>query len=219
MRPSEDLLLRLRWDDLLCPFVTSPVSSETTFSELAARYSDPERHYHNLVHIGEMLVMVDVHAPAASNIAALRFAVWFHDAVYDSRAKDNEERSVELAMRVLPGLGVTAEMTANVARLILLTKTHHADPDDLDGQVLLDADLAILGAREPRYDEYAAAIRREYAWVPDEAYRTGRRAVLETFLKRPRIYFIESLFNLREERARKNIGKEIERLSSDSLAK
>ncbi len=103
--------------------------------------------------------------------------------------------------------------------MILLTKAHHAEPDDRDGQVLLDADLAILGAEESRYDEYAAAIRREYAWVPDEAYRTGRRGVLETFLKKPRIYFTDTLFFLREERARKNLAKEIERLSRDSLPK
>jgi predicted metal-dependent HD superfamily phosphohydrolase len=206
---SEHLLARLQsnWPEL----------GGSLGTDLIARYSNPERHYHNLVHIREMLDIVDVHIASDKNLSAVRFAVWFHDAIYDTRAKDNEERSAELGTRVLPGLGVSAEVTANVARLILLTKTHHAESNDHDGQVLVDADLAILGARESRYDEYAAAIRREYAWVPDEAYRIGRCAVLETFLKRPRIYLKESIFCLREEQARKNLAKEIERLSNTSV--
>jgi predicted metal-dependent HD superfamily phosphohydrolase len=216
MRPSEDFLARLRtaWDDVLRPFDAPLTPRATTFSGLAARYSEPGRHYHNLVHIGEMLGIVEELAGRAPEGTAVRLAVWFHDAVYDSRAKDNEERSAELATSTLLVLGAPATTTATVARLILLTKTHHANADDRDGLILLDADLAILGAEAPRYDEYAAAIRREYAWVADEAYRTGRRGVLGTFLKRPRIYFTDTLFGQREERARKNIGNEMDRLAS-----
>jgi predicted metal-dependent HD superfamily phosphohydrolase len=209
MRPTQDLLGRLQgyWPD----------HSGQVGTDLIARYSEPARHYHNLTHIGEMLEIVESLANVVSDMTAMRLAVWFHDAVYDSRAKGNEERSTDLATRCLSEMGLSAEVIARVARLILLTKAHQAEPDDLDGQVLLDADLAILGADKSRYNEYATAIRREYAWVADEDYRIGRIAVLQTFLKRPRIYFTDTIYRLREEPARKNIAKEIERLSNTSI--
>ena len=96
-----------------------------------------------------------------------------------------------------------------VAALILKTKTHSAG-DDADAQVLLDADLAILGAGEPAYRIYAEQIRQEYAWVPESEYRTGRQRVLQTFLDRPRIYHVLSR---REAAARRNLAAEIARLA------
>jgi predicted metal-dependent HD superfamily phosphohydrolase len=95
------------------------------------------------------------------------------------------------------------------AALILKTKTHVAG-DDADAQVLLDADLAILGASEAEYQAYAENIRREYAWVPEADYRKGRRQVLHNFLTRPRIYhFLSHL----EQPARRNLADEIARLA------
>lgn len=131
------------------------------FSDLAARYSHPDRHYHTLEHIANMLDALEGICPAAGTVLSL--AAWFHDAVYDSRARDNEERSAELARSVLPGLGVSAAVVAEVVRLILLTKCHQVAATDGPGCALIDADLAILGATSDEYDRYAAAIRREYA--------------------------------------------------------
>jgi predicted metal-dependent HD superfamily phosphohydrolase len=210
-------LLRHPRDEAIRLFRHSTTNGDRILATLWERYSEPGRHYHNLTHIDETLEIVECLANCVSDLTAVRLAVWFHDAVYDTRAKDNEERSADLATKQLSELEFSTEVIARVARLILLTKTHQAEPSDRDGQVLLDADLAILGAEGPRYDEYAAAIRREYAWVADEDYRIGRGAVLETFLNRPRIYFTDTLFGLREAHARKNIEKEIERLSSDSF--
>src|SRR5947209_4025145 len=85
-------------------------------------------------------------------------------------------------------VGADAPLLDEVARLVLLTKTHATGPDDRSGQALLDADLAVLGADPADYDRYAADIRREYAWVPEDAYRDGRRRVLEGFLRRPRLF-------------------------------
>jgi predicted metal-dependent HD superfamily phosphohydrolase len=99
------------------------------------------------------------------------------------------------------------------ARLILLTRTHEAGPDDRAGRTLLDADLAVLSADEPAYDAYADAIRREYAWVPEADYRAGRRRVLERFLVRPRIYFTMEMAEA-EPKARANLRREIGRLGS-----
>jgi predicted metal-dependent HD superfamily phosphohydrolase len=79
--------------------------------------------------------------------------------------------------------------------------------------VLLDADLAILAATEAEYSRYAQAIRHEYAWLPENEYRAGRRGLLERFLALDRIYRTEKMFQAGEEQARRNMRKEIEGLS------
>jgi predicted metal-dependent HD superfamily phosphohydrolase len=114
---------------------------------------------------------------------------------------------------LLTPLGVPDETLKHVATMIRATA--HADirEVDADSAVLHDADLAILSAEPRRYARYAADIRREYAWVDDEAYRAGRAKVLASFLNRPRIYRTERMHSVAEGAARKNIRAEIEQLS------
>ena len=176
------------------------------FADLAARYGEPGRHYHTLDHVRAVLDRIDALWPDAP--PALRLAAWLHDVVYDSRAADNEERSADYARAVLPALGVPSDVIEETARLILLTRSHETDSDDRAGRTLLDADLAVLSADAPTYDAYAAAIRREYAWVPEPDYRAGRRRVLERFLVRPRIFLTMEMAEA-EPRARDNLRREI----------
>jgi predicted metal-dependent HD superfamily phosphohydrolase len=185
--------------------------------DLAARYRAPDRHYHNLDHIAAVLdVAQAVAGPSPS--PALLVAAWFHDAVYDPRAADNEERSAALARTLLGPHGVAEAMISEAGRLVLLTKTHRCADDDRDGQVLLDADLAVLGEDADTYDAYARAIRREYAWVADEDYRKGRSRVLENFLERERIYWTDIMYRAAEERARRNLRREIAALASEGAS-
>ncbi len=58
----------------------------------------------------------------------------------------------------------------------------------MNALVLIDADLAILGASPANYQDYARKIRQEYAWVAVEDYRHGRTKILEKMLSRRRIY-------------------------------
>lgn len=144
----------------------------------------------------------------ANHLNALTLAAWLHDLIYDSKASDNEERSAEFAERLCEKLSIPEDRL--VASLILKTKTHDAG-EDVDARVLIDADLAILGAGEPIYRDYAEKIRQEYAWVPEAEYRKGRRQVLENFLDRTTIYhFLRHL----EEPARRNLAAEISQLAS-----
>jgi predicted metal-dependent HD superfamily phosphohydrolase len=204
MPPTTDAL-----HESLHHFGVARESCEAVFADLVRRYEEEGRHYHNLRHLAEVLAVVDSFAGEPTDLAAVRLAAWFHDAVYDSRAKDNEEQSAALAETVLNGFGLPPPLVAEVRRLILLTKTHATGAEDRAGHILLDADLAILGADEGRYDEYAAAIRREYAWVDEPAYRAGRGQVLEGFLRRPRLYFTDRLFASHEARARENLRREL----------
>ncbi len=176
--------------------------------ELVARYGEPHRRYHTAAHLEAVLDHVDALAHGAANPDLVRLAAWFHDAVYDPGRGDNEERSARMAERALPELGLPAEAVATVARLVRLTTTHAPGPDDADGAVLCDADLAILASSPEEYAAYAAAVRQEYSFVPDEAFRQGRAAVLRSLLDLPAIFHIADL----EDRARNNIHAELARL-------
>jgi predicted metal-dependent HD superfamily phosphohydrolase len=205
--------LRPRWLELTKELGCSLDASGSAFEDLADRYSDDSRHYHTLDHIQAVLDTVWGSEPGACDAVALDLAVWFHDAIYDTQAADNEERSAEHAKVVLRSLGVDSAMCDEVGRLILLTKTHRTAADDRDGLLLLDADLAVLGAPEPAYDRYSRDIRREYAWVPQEAYRLGRQRVLRSFLERPWIYHTERMRARLEDQARRNLTHEVTALT------
>ena len=176
---------RERWHNLLRSWNVDPIQADQKFDEIRRAYAGPGRFYHTLDHVLAVLATVESLASFAKNLNAVKLAAWLHDVIYDSKASDNEERSAEYAERLCEELAIPEGH--RVAALIRKTKTHDAG-DDVDAQVLLDADLAILGASEADYQAYAENIRREYAWVPEPEYRKGRRQVLERFLTRPRIF-------------------------------
>ena len=194
------------WDRWRSLFPTTPKTLLLkTFEQISSAYSSPERHYHTLTHLSQVLSVLDQFQPAIT----VQLAAWFHDIVYDSQAQDNEEQSAEFAEEMLTLLSIDSSAIATVRQLILCTKTHQAY--DSDSAILLDADLSILGADPFEYQNYAAAIRREYTWVSDADYRIGRRRVLEKFLSRDRIFL--RLDHL-EAQARHNLQTEIHNLEN-----
>ena len=175
---------------------------------LCEAYDDPARGYHDLRHLAEVLEHLDELMPHDHPARdALLLAAWFHDAVYDA-AGENEERSARLAEHEL----VDTPCADEVARLVRLTETHRPAADDHDGQLLCDADLAILAAPPQRYDDYTAGVRAEYAQVPDQAFRAGRRQILQELLARPTLFYTAQARERWEARARANMQAEIERL-------
>lgn len=176
---------------------------------LVAAYST-DRGYHDLRHLAEVLERIE--ELGGGDDVELALAAWFHDAVYDG-APDDEELSARLAESELAGSGVDV---AEVARLVRLTVRHDPAPDDHRGQVLSDADLAILAADPERYAEYAAGVRHDYAAVPDDDFRAGRRAVLEELLARDALFRTDHARREWEPRARANIADEIARLQARS---
>ena len=182
------------------------------FDALAGYYSGPGRFYHNLHHVAEMLRLLDSLGVGPPKDEAVCFAAWFHDAVYDTRRNDNEERSAELAAGCLAQLSAPPEIVDAVRRLILATKRHEAEGLSPGAALFLDSDLAILGAPEEIYLQYRAAIRKEYAWVEDAVYRRERRRILENFVARDRLYFTDELRARLEAQARRNLRDEIQAL-------
>ncbi|MEI8376181.1 MAG: hypothetical protein WCJ35_25455 [Planctomycetota bacterium] len=202
-----DSLSHQKWHDLLSVWTVDPTLADVMFEDVSKRYAGSGRFYHTLDHIGAVLETVESLGSFAQNPNAVTLAAWLHDVIYDSRTSDNEERSAEYAERWCRKLSIPQGHL--VALLILKTKTHDAG-DDVDAQVLIDADLAILGASKPAYRAYSENIRQEYAWVPEGNYRMGRQQVLEGFLSKPGIY---RLLGHIEEPARRNMAAEIARLA------
>ncbi len=210
--PERLTAMQGQWVRLLGGFGVPVAEAYAPFDRLVAAYSEPPRHYHTLEHLGELFRVVGRLASGIADMPAVQFAVWYHDAVYDPKATDNEERSADWAEADLKSWGV-ADSTWVIVRALIIATKHTAEVADTpDAAAFLDADLAILGAAEARYARYAADIRREYEWVPDDQYRAGRRAVLEGFLNRERIYRTAVMFEEGEGAARRNLTAEIERL-------
>jgi predicted metal-dependent HD superfamily phosphohydrolase len=199
------------WQRLLTRCGTSP--DDIVLNRLLAAYDGPGRYYHNLHHLRAVLQKLHLFSAALPS-PALELAAWFHDAVYDPRTTDNEERSAALARQELLRLGLPADLTERVAELVLCTRDHRAPAKDTEAPVLLDADLAILGAAPAAYTTYARAIRQEYAWVPDAEYRAGRCRVLTAFLERPRLFMTEQAWRALEEQARHNLTGELAELGA-----
>ncbi|GHA84479.1 hypothetical protein GCM10010330_43350 [Streptomyces tendae] len=181
--------------------------------DLLARWQEPQRRYHTLAHLTAVLDHVDALAQHADDVDVVRLAAWFHDAVYRPDRSENEERSARLAERALPEAGVPAARTAEVARLVRLTVTHAPAADDRDGQVLCDADLAILASPPSAYAAYTAAVREEYHFVPNDAFREGRAAILRQLLDLPSLFHTPHGRREWEATARHNLTGELEMLS------
>jgi predicted metal-dependent HD superfamily phosphohydrolase len=200
--------LSARWHALAARLAIAQAPAAILLNELIRAYSEPGRHYHNLGHIAQLLELLDQHGLDLRGRDAIELAIFFHDAVYVPIRSDNEAASAALARARLTALGGTETLVREVERLILATRhgTAHADAgSDPDLALLLDLDLSILCAERAVYAAYAAAIRNEYAVVPDLIYRPGRRRVLVEFLARPRIYATPRLYEAWEAAARANL--------------
>lgn len=202
------------WVKLLAQFQVSEPSARQAFDQLVHEYAQGERHYHTLAHVHDVLNTIRRFATDTHNLPTLQLAAWFHDAIYDSRADDNEIRSAELAESMLADLGLPAGIIHETNRLIRLTQTHTTTLDDHNGHLLLDADLAPFANPHAQFEQNSANIRREYAWVPAEQYRTERIRILQSFLDRDRLFYTPQLFAQLEQPARQNIQSEITRLQA-----
>lgn len=192
--------------------------SEAVRDDLLARYAERHRHHHDQRHLHEVLVALDDLADGAPVGPSVRLAAWFHDAVYDGVAGDDEAASADLARRELAGLGLDGALVERVATMVEATAGHltpgEATEVDDDTALLLDADLSILAADAPRYDLYAAGIRAEHPDVDEARFRAGRAAALRTLSSRDALFHTEAGRRRLEPAARANLARELGRLSA-----
>ncbi|AXK35514.1 hypothetical protein DVA86_25540 [Streptomyces armeniacus] len=209
------LLARVRADAPASGPALDPAPDPAAYgANLLARWAEPQRRYHTTDHLRAVLDHVDALAGHAADPDAVRLAAWFHDAVYRPDRSENEERSAHLAERALAEAGVPADRTAEVARLVRLTAGHDPAPGDTNGEVLCDADLAVLAGSPEAYAHYAAAVRQEYGFVPDDAFRAGRKQVLHQLLALPHLFRTPYGRTHWERTARHNVRAELDLLSA-----
>jgi predicted metal-dependent HD superfamily phosphohydrolase len=183
-------------------------TSRTEWAAVMDAWSQPHRRYHDLAHLAAVLGVVAQLDGAATDPAAVRLAAWYHDVVYEPTSGDNEQVSAERARAGLRGL-VPDERIAEVERLVLLTAGHDPEPEDANGAVLCDADLAVLAGPPEAYIAYASAVREEYGHLSDEDFTRGRIAVLESLLALPALYRTPEAARLWTETARANLTAEL----------
>lgn len=189
----------------------SPKGSDIIFKDLLVRYSEPHRVYHILEHIVAMLDCLNTINEAEQEIMELALAIWFHDAVYDTKTRDNEEQSALLAKEASGKLGLPDAFGEQVSNLVLATK-HTAGQPDRVAQIMGDLDLAIFGKSEKEFDTYEIGVRKEYAEIPYPDFAATRSKILQSFLDRPSIYLTHHFREMHELTARKNLKRSIEQL-------
>jgi predicted metal-dependent HD superfamily phosphohydrolase len=183
------------------------------YRDVLLRYSEPHRHYHTGQHLAECFEKVQEIISLAEHPAEVLVGLWFHDAIYDTQRHDNEQRSADWARSAAGGLGARAESAQRIHDLIMFTR-HSTAPVGVDAQVLVDADLSILGAPPARFQEYEAQVRSEYAWVPDEMFRSTRAKILKELLGRSRVYSTVPFQQRYEAQARRNLRNSLEGLEA-----
>ena len=211
--PTEDTSVESLRGELMRRWEATLPHQEQMAADLLTRYAEPHRHYHTARHLAQVLRMTDELAED-HDLFLVRLAAWFHDAVYaiPPGQVPNEEASARLAVRELSRVGLEQEDLTQVARLVRLTATHIPGSRDPEGELLCDADLSILAAPPDEYAAYTAAIWAEYAAIPEEAFITGRLAIL-TSLSEGEI-FRTNKGRVLAEAARANVAAECAALQS-----
>jgi predicted metal-dependent HD superfamily phosphohydrolase len=183
------------------------------FNRLCGAYGESHRHYHTSEHIQHCLDELDKVRHLATEPDEVELALWFHDAVYVTRASDNERKSAEWAAEFLGANGVDRGRIERVSGLIMAT-THAASADDPDAKLLVDIDVSILGADRETYAIFERDVRKEYWWVPGPLFRRTRAKILESFLTRSSVYSTAHFRERLESAARENLARAIDDLTS-----
>ncbi len=207
------------WSEILLKLTNDKYLINSLFNELISNYSQKNRYYHNLKHIEIMLKYADNYKDTNINYERLFFAICYHDVIYNPYKHDNEEQSADFAKIHLELVGIESSLILKISKMILRTKEHALfdTQDDSETCLLLDFDLAILGSDEANYAAYSKQIRQEYKFVPLFVYKKKRINVLNNFLNQPQIYRTDYFIHNFEDKARRNIQSEIERLKGKRL--
>lgn len=203
-------LLKERWMALYS-FVDNTALVESSFKALVVKYTEHHRHYHTLTHIHACLLQFDDVKDCVSDMFHVETAIWFHDTIYAPSQDNNEEISAQYAQKFLEDIAVNPRDIEKTIRFILCTK-HPIKPTGDDEKYLVDIDLSILGKGAIDYEKYEHAIRQEYNAVPNDSYKIGRAAVLNSFLQSDRIYLTDYFYEKYEVNARENISQALAQL-------
>lgn len=211
LKPSALAMLQRQWLQLCAQLHLPQEQATQQWEQLQLQYQDPQRHYHNFSHLKHLLQLrARVNLPLP-DVGVFDLALWLHDVVYEPLQWGNERASAEWAQQQWAAV-LNSEQLQRLKRLILCTEKHQVQANNLEEHFFLDLDLSIFAARLSDYECYTAAIRQEYAAVPEAVYQKGRLRVLRAFVQRERLFFTEYFYTTYEAQARNNIEQEMQRL-------
>lgn len=208
-----------KWEQLT-GFSKKEELKQLYLKEILTQYTQPHRFYHNLNHIANLFLLLEKYVEVIENPVVFGFAIFYHDVVYDTITRDNEEKSSMKAREHLSGLNLKKSFIDDVETYIKATVTHQVLSSSLfknDLPWFLDFDLAILGAPWQEYEVYSNNIRNEFRQYPDDVYNAGRTNALNKILDKQAIYVTKEFYNLYEATARENIGREISYLQASPV--
>lgn len=208
--------LKEKWDKLVRDFPQRDVT-DRQYQEIIKAYSGKKRFYHNLDHIRALYSLFETHRSSIHSPDAFQFAIWYHDFIYKIlHTTVNEKLSARKAALQLRQLNWDAEKIRQVEALVLDTRFHQikASAGLPDAPWFLDMDLAILGSADEQYDTYRRQIRKEFWVIPSPVFKKGRVRALKRLLDRPRIFHTDLFFEEYEEKARKNVQRELTLLTA-----
>ena len=210
---SLEMVMKKRFMGLCGRLNTRSIVPADVFGDLNIRYSQEERRYHTLKHIQDSLDTFWPVRSLATQPDLIEWALWFHDAIYDTHSTENVVQSAEMAYAYTrrAGLGILA---ARYVRNLVLATKHDFKPQVNAQSLMADVDLAILGQVPSVFDEYEESIRSEYSWVSEETFRRERAKILRGFLDRDHIYHTDNFRMIYESTAQANLERSLERLAA-----
>lgn len=197
--------------DLLLNIGFNENEIQQNWGDLEKAYSKKSRHYHNLTHLEKMIESFENYHHQVQNPDEILFSIFYHDFVYSSSKKDNELKSAEFALSILPE---NAKLDKQLIFDAICATQLHARHSVEDINWLIDFDLKILAKDWDNYKIYFEQIRKEYRIYPDFLYNPGRAKALKHFLENEFIFQTDEFRSLYEEKARTNIEKEISLLTT-----
>lgn len=203
-------MLRNKFEKLVGKYTDDDCLIHELWNEIERNYSGENRHYHNLIHLENMMKELDEVIKNIRNPEAILLSLFYHDIIYNPSANDNEEKSAELAIGRMKEIGIPDSGIERIKKQIHATKSHHSE--DKDTGYLIDADLSILGQTPEVYSNYSANVRKEFRFYPDFIYKRGRSKVLKNFIKNERIFKTDYFHQKYEKAARRNIENELKNI-------
>ena len=202
--------LQQKYTELLLKIGFPENDIQQNWLDLEKAYSKKSRHYHNLTHIKDMIESYDLYFDQLKCPNEVLYSIFYHDYIYVSSKKDNELKSAEFAIKILPK---NASLNSKIVFDAIFATQLHQHNDNEDINWLIDFDLKILARDWDDYKIYFEQIRKEYRIYPDFLYRPGRAKALKHFLENEFIFQTETFRSIFEEKARINIEKEISLLT------
>jgi predicted metal-dependent HD superfamily phosphohydrolase len=201
--------IKQRWLDLCERLNVSKEIAQETFEELQDAYTYPQRIYHSLEgHVaGGLLVLEDIRMKGmAKNFNALEFAWFCHDAIFDPKEKDNEEKSAEFAVNLCKKMKLCDEFCKAVRDLIIVTN-RPVIAEDIDDQLIIDLDHINFGWDNPSFKEQTQAIRKEMIFLGDKEFAQENQKLFTKMLKKKSVFLTDYFKEKYERRARSNLER------------